>query len=192
MKKIITFVLILLLTITILFLGVTIKSNNKKTPSLQSLQTVKTSENTSTPHNEKFILSPYNVSFAIPDYLRVSANNYYPYVTSLDTINAFSKDSKGDRASDASITGIKVVYSVVRPWTPNIYNIPFGNAFNGTGKTTQLNSDSLLQERAYLSPNQVTMYTYLLGDDEGHNRGKYGSVYQGDVRLDFETPDHII
>lgn len=133
---------------------------------------------------KKIFLAPYHISFDVPKFLKVEPMQDSNSIVSLDEVKAsnFDEDKKG----------VSVTYSVRRPWTPNIYNIPYGNAFNKTGQITKLDSASLVENNSSILPSQVTMYTYLLGDERGVNRGRLGSGHQGEVRVDFESPDRVI
>lgn len=126
------------------------------------------------------------ISFNLPYDLAFSALDDNAGI--LDKIIAQNNESNRNNKYE----GIKVTYYTKSPWTPSIENIPFSGDFKVTAKTKKLESDSLLKKDSAFSSDQITMYTYLDGDAIGHNRGKYGSVHQGDVRLDFETADHAI
>ncbi len=141
---------------------------------------------------QKTILSSSHISFDVPKGFSTISKSYgETTVNTIFKISAFAPGSSTKEVSDFKNSDIKVVYSVIRPWTPNTDNIPSASAFEGTGKTTKLDSHKILPANSILKSNQVTIYTYLIGDDSGHNRGKYGVAYQGDVRLDFATTDHV-
>jgi hypothetical protein len=133
----------------------------------------------------------YHLGFTIPADMKITNQDPNQYVSSNTEITAISKDAVNS-GSDHFKKGVIVNYSLIQPWRPNIYNIPFGTAFNGEGKTIQLDSTKLTNNNPLLHPDQITIYTYLIGDDDGHNRGKFGMAYQGDVRLDFKTTDNIV
>lgn len=144
------------------------------------------------PEGKTIFLPTFHVSFSVPKGYTTSEKEYgSSYVASLYEVTSFSPGTYTKKVSDFKNRGIKVVYSLLRPWTPNFYNIPSSTAFDGTAKTTLLDSKKIIPVGSSLRPGQVRIYTYLLGDDSGHGRGRYGVAYQGDVRLDFATKEHV-
>ncbi|HVZ59042.1 MAG TPA: hypothetical protein VG935_04805 [Patescibacteria group bacterium] len=126
-----------------------------------------------------------HISFSIPGNYTITQNEYSRIGIVFDVIG-YAPGTPAKQVSDFKNKDIKVEYQGRRPYTPNSYHIAFTDSH-----TVKVDPKVLLPKTSSFSPDQLTIYSYALGDDLGHGRGDYGTAYAGDLRLDFETPEHV-